>query len=204
LDECRGAGYASDGTSGSGAAHPSIEAFGLPGGSSIAPLVHVAPGRRLQLPYPDGVKKAVLVYGICGGLLIACLKLVEYRFLVVAHSIEIYGGVVALVFAALGIRLGLTLTKTREVVVVREVPVPIPAPGPFSRNDTKVSELGLTPRELEILQQIASGLSTRQIAERLFVSENTVKTHSSRLYEKLGVNRRTQAAHVARTLGLIP
>jgi two-component system, NarL family, response regulator LiaR len=147
------------------------------------------------------VKKAVLLYGVCGGLLIASLRLIEYRFLVVEHSVEIYGGLIAAVFAVVGIRLGLTLTKTKEVVVVREVPVP---EKPFVRDDAKASELGITPRELEILQHIASGLSTRQMAEALFVSENTVKTHATRLFDKLNVNRRTQAVHVARTLGLIP
>jgi two-component system, NarL family, response regulator LiaR len=153
------------------------------------------------LPYPLGVKKAVLLYGACGGLLIVALRLVEYRFLVVEHSIEIYGGLIALVFAAVGIRLGLTLTRTKEVVVVREVPVPDRR---FVRNDAKAAELGITPRELEILQHIASGMSTREMAGALFVSENTVKTHATRLFDKLNVNRRTQAVHVARSLGLIP
>jgi NarL family two-component system response regulator LiaR len=71
------------------------------------------------------VKKTVLVYGILGGLMIAALKLVEYRFLVLEHSLEIYGGIVALLFSSLGIWLGLKLTRTRETVVVREVPVPV-------------------------------------------------------------------------------
>jgi DNA-binding CsgD family transcriptional regulator len=147
------------------------------------------------------VKKVILLYGIGGGFLIAALKFIEYRFLVIEHSLELYGGAIALVFAAVGIRLGLTLTRTKEVVVTREVPVPAVA---FVRNTAKVEELGITPRELEILQQIAAGLSTREIAAALFVSENTVKTHASRLFDKLGVNRRTQAVHVGKQLGLIP
>jgi DNA-binding CsgD family transcriptional regulator len=148
------------------------------------------------------VKRIVLLYGVCGGALIALLRLVEYRFLVVEHSLEIYGGVIALVFAAVGIRLGLTLTKSKEVVVLREVPVA--ATEPFVRNDAKATELGITPRELEILEHIAKGLSTREIAAALFVSENTVKTHASRLFDKLSVNRRTQAVHVGKRFGLIP
>jgi two-component system, NarL family, response regulator LiaR len=148
------------------------------------------------------VKKAVLVYGLSGGLLIAALRFAEYRFLVVEHSIEIYGGLIALLFASVGIWIGLTHTRKREVVVVREVPVP--AGGPFVRDDAKVSELGVTPRELQILEHIAAGMSTREIAAALFVSENTVKTHASRLFDKLGVNRRTQAVQVAKRLGLIP
>ena len=144
--------------------------------------------------------KVIALYGLCGGLLIAALKVVEYRFLVVEHSLEIYGGVIALVFAGVGIRLGLMLTKTNEVIVS----VPVPANQPFVLNDEKVAELGITPRELEILQHIAGGSSTREIAEALFVSENTVKTHASRLFDKLGVRRRTQAVHVAKEFRLIP
>ncbi len=147
------------------------------------------------------MKKAVLLYGLCGGLLIAALKIVEYRFLVVEHSIEMYGGLVALLFAGVGIWIGLTVTRKPEVVF-RDVPVP--SGFPFVRDDAKVSELGITPRELEILEHIAEGMSTREIAGALFVSENTVKTHASRLFEKLNVNRRTQAVQVAKGLGLIP
>ena len=133
-------------------------------------------------------------------MLIVVLKLVEYRFLVIEHSLEIYGGLVALVFAALGIWLGLKLTKTE--VVVREVPVPVA--GPFTRNNAQVEKLGITPRELEILEAMASGLSNREIAERLFVSENTVKTHAGRLFDKLSAKRRTQAVQHAKDAGLIP
>ena len=148
------------------------------------------------------MKKAVLVYGLAGGLLIAALRLVEYRFLVVEHSIEIYGAIIAALFAGVGIWLGLTLTKTKEVVVVKEVSVR--TAGPFAVNTTQVETLGITPRELEILGLISRGLSTREIAEALFVSENTVKTHSSRLFDKLSVNRRTKAVQVGKELGLIP
>ena len=152
------------------------------------------------------VKKTILLYGLLGGVLIAVLKLVEYRYLVLEHAIEIYGGLVALIFASLGIWLGLTLTKTKEVVLVKEVPVPVPvrAPVPFVANAERQAQLGITPRELEILGQIAAGLSTREIAEKLFVSENTVKTHSSRLFDKLNAKRRTQAVQVAQEAGLIP
>jgi NarL family two-component system response regulator LiaR len=147
------------------------------------------------------VVKAVTIFGVAGGVLIAVLKFVEYRFLVVEHSLEIYGGLVAAIFAAVGIWLGLTLTRTREVVVVKEVPAADPS---FEVDAAKVRELGITPRELEILQLIARGLSTREIAGALFVSENTVKTHASRLFDKLGVNRRIKAVETARALRLIP
>jgi DNA-binding CsgD family transcriptional regulator len=148
------------------------------------------------------MKKHILIYGLCGGMLIVLLRLVEYRFLVVEHSIEIYGGVIALLFASLGIWLGLKLTKTKETVVVREVL--LPAPLSFTLNETRLRELGITRRELEILELIASGLSNREIAAKLFVSENTVKTHSSRLFDKLSAKRRTQAVQLGKELGLIP
>ena len=119
------------------------------------------------------VKKYILIYGLCGGILIALLKVVEYRFLVVEHSIEIYGGLIALIFASLGIWLGLKLTRKKEVVVVKEVPVP--APELFALNEERLREFAITKRELEILELIAKGMSNREIAEKLFVSENTVK-----------------------------
>ena len=156
------------------------------------------------------MKKTVLVYGILGGLLIAALRMIEYRFLVLEHSLEIYGGIVALLFASLGIWLGLKLTGTRETVVVREVPVRVEVPvpvevrAPFVRNQARAAQLGITPRELEILEAIAAGLSNREIAERLFVSENTVKTHTARLFDKLSARRRTQAVQRAKEAGLIP
>ena len=146
------------------------------------------------------VKKTVLLYGILGGVLIATLKLIEYRFLVLEHSPEIYGGIVATLFVTLGIWLGLKLTRTK--VVVKEVPVP--ANGPFERNETRLNQLGITPRELEILEAMAGGLSNREIPEKLFVSENSVKTHTGRLFDKLAASRRTQAVQKAKEAGLIP
>ena len=148
------------------------------------------------------MRRTILVYGLIGGAVIAALKLAEYRFLVVEHSLEIYGGLVALVFATLGIWLGLKLTRTTERIVVREVPVPTEAP--FVVRTESVERLGVTPREMEILQLIAAGLSNREIAERLFVSENTVKTHAANLFEKLQAKRRTQAVQAAKVAGLLP
>ena len=143
-----------------------------------------------------------LIYGLCGGVLIFVLKLIEFRFLVVQHSIEIYGGLVALLFAALGIWLGLKITKKKEVLIVREVPVP--ATQTFALNEQRLKDLGITRRELEILELIAQGMSNREIADKLFVSENTVKTHSSRLFDKLSARRRTQAVQIGKEMGLIP
>jgi DNA-binding CsgD family transcriptional regulator len=144
----------------------------------------------------------ILIYGLSGGVLIVGLKLIEFRFLVVEHSIEIYSGLIAAFFAGIGIWLGLKLTKKKEVVVVREVPVL--ATEPFSLNEERQKDLGITKRELEILELIAQGLSNREIAEKLFVSENTIKTHSSRLFDKLNAKRRTQAVQIGKEMGLIP
>jgi DNA-binding CsgD family transcriptional regulator len=148
------------------------------------------------------MKKHILIYGLVGGVMITALKLMEYRFLVIERSIEIYAAMIAAVFAVLGIWLGLKLTKPKEKLVVREVPVP--AGAPFVLNESKLTELGVTPRELEILGLIAQGLSNREIAEKLFVSENTVKTHSSRLFDKLSAKRRTQAVQIGKEFGLLP
>ena len=149
------------------------------------------------------MRKTILIYGLLGGVLIAGLKLIEYRYLVVEHSIEVYGGLVALLFSGLGIWLGLRITGRRDRVVVREVPVAASA-GPFVPDAARLEQLGITPRELDILEAMAAGLSNREIAERLFVSENTVKTHAGRLFDKLAARRRTQAVQLAKDAGLIP
>ena len=143
-----------------------------------------------------------LIYGVFGGVLIVVLKLIQFRFLIVEHSVEIYSGLIALLFAGLGIWLGLKLTRKKEVLVVKEVPVPVQQP--FALNEDKLKDLGITKRELEILELIAQGMSNREIAEKLFVSENTVKTHSSRLFDKLSAKRRTQAVQIGKEIGLIP
>jgi DNA-binding CsgD family transcriptional regulator len=154
--------------------------------------------------------KRVLLYGAAGGVLIALLKYVEYQHFIRVYPTEVYGGIVAVIFTVVGIYVGLRLTRPKEVavevpvevVVVREVRIREGAP--FALNVEKLKELGITQREHEILGLIAEGLSNREIGERLFVSENTVKTHSSRLFDKLSVNRRVQAVQKGKDLGLIP
>jgi ATP/maltotriose-dependent transcriptional regulator MalT len=134
-------------------------------------------------------------------VLIALLKYIEYNHFIRVYPSEVYGGLLAIIFTAIGIYAGLRLKKQKEVVVVKEV---VREREPFALNVDKLKELGLTQREHEILGLIAEGLSNREIGERLFVSENTVKTHSSRIFEKIGVNRRVQAVQKAKELGLIP
>ena len=144
----------------------------------------------------------IILFGLAGGIFITLLKWTEYRYLVMEHSIEIYGGLTAATFAAFGIWLGLRLT--RKQIVLKEVQVQVPAGQPFAVNSRKQEELEITPRELEILELIAKGMSNREIAEKLFVSENTVKTHSSRVFDKLGAKRRTQAVQLGKEFGLLP
>ena len=151
---------------------------------------------------PLSITRPILVFGLVGGALTLLLKSAEYRFLVIEHSVQLYGGLVAIVFVVFGIWLGLTLTKKPETIVIKEV---IPAAAvEFTRNAAGVQAAGLTSRELQILELIASGLSNKEIAERIFVSENTVKTHSRRLFEKLNARRRTQAVQAGKELGILP
>jgi NarL family two-component system response regulator LiaR len=158
------------------------------------------------------MKRHVLIFGLVGGLLIATLQYTEYRFVIIEHSVELYSALVAILFAAFGIWLGLRITRSRdtihetirETVVVKEVPVPAEAPAPFTPSTARQQALGITARELEILTLVARGLSNREIATQLFVSENTVKTHCARAFDKLGAARRTQAVQRGKELGLLP
>jgi DNA-binding CsgD family transcriptional regulator len=165
------------------------------------------------------MKRHVLIFGVVGGLLIAILQYTEYRFVIIEHSVELYSALVAILFAAFGIWLGLRITRRREIiretVVVKEVLVPADAPAPFTpsrapfapntaRQQIQQKTLGITARELEILALVARGLSNREIATQLFVSENTVKTHCARAFDKLGAARRTQAVQRGKELGLLP
>jgi NarL family two-component system response regulator LiaR len=158
------------------------------------------------------MKRHVLIFGLVGGLLIAILQYTEYRFVIIEHSVELYSALVAILFAAFGIWLGLRITRRRETiretVVVKEVLVPAGAPALFARNtahqQAQQQALGITARELEILGLVARGFSNREIATQLFVSENTVKTHCARAFDKLGAARRTQAVQRGKELGLLP
>ena len=154
------------------------------------------------------MKRHVLIFGVVGGLLIATLQYTQYRFVIIEHSVELYSALVAILFATFGIWLGLRITRNRETiretVVVREVLVPAEALAPFAPDTARQQTLGITARELEILALVARGFSNREIATQLFVSENTVKTHCARAFDKLGAARRTQAVLRGKELGLLP
>ena len=162
------------------------------------------------MPRSPVVKRHVLIFGLVGGLLIATLQYTEYRFVVIEHSVELYGAFVAMLFATFGIWIGLRITRRREAsretleVTELNARAPAPAPEPFAPDASRQQALGITSRELEVLTLIARGLSNREIAARLFVSENTVKTHCARAFGKLGAARRTQAVQRGKELGLLP
>ena len=157
------------------------------------------------------MKRHVIICGLVGGVLITLLKWTEYRFLVIEHRVVIYGALIAAIFSVLGIWLGIRLTGGRQRTLDREISTPAPEkPANFAEtaqfvpNDNKREDLGITRRELEILGLVAQGMSNREIAGKLYVSENTVKTHCSRAFDKLGAKRRTQAVQLGKELGLIP
>jgi NarL family two-component system response regulator LiaR len=153
------------------------------------------------------MKRHVLIFGLVGGLLITLLQFADYRFLVIEHSTQIWGAFIAATFAVFGIWLGIKLNARRHTIEIREVKVQQivqPVAEPFIPNDRQREALGITPREFEILELIAQGMSNREIAGKLFVSENTVKTHLSRVFDKLGAKRRTQAVQLGKEFGLLP
>jgi two-component system, NarL family, response regulator LiaR len=152
-----------------------------------------------------GMRKQVLIFGLVGGVLVTLLQWTEFHFVVLEHSVAIYGVLIAILFAGAGIWLGARLLAPRERIVDRIVEIVVPAaPTPFAADDTARERLGITRRELEILELVARGLSNREIGETLFVSENTVKTHCSRAFDKLGARRRTEAVQRSKELGLLP
>lgn len=148
--------------------------------------------------------KAVLLYGTCLALLLFLLKWLELRFIILDHAFEVYVGAIAILFTALGIWLALKLIKPRIKTVVVEKEIFINNSNGFVLNEKEAVRLGLSKRELEVLHLMAEGLSNAEIAARLFVSLSTVKTHTSRLFEKMDVKRRTQAVEQAKRTGLVP
>ena len=140
------------------------------------------------------MKKTILLYGLAMAVLIFVLQYLEYRLLVQDLSTEIYVGIVAVMFTLLGIWAGLRLTRKNVVVV-----------GPaFIFDENELHRLGISKREHEVLELIAQGLSNQEIADKLFVSLNTIKTHTSNFFLKLNVSRRTQAIQKAKEFRLIP
>ncbi len=148
--------------------------------------------------------RQTILYGVALALLLFLLRWLEFRFIILEHSFEIYAGAIAVLFTVLGIWLALQLNKPKVLTKIVEKEIYIPTPANFVLNENALAKLGLSTRELEVLQLMAAGKSNQEIADNLFVSVNTIKTHSSRLFEKMEVKRRTQAIELGKKLSIIP
>ena len=141
----------------------------------------------------------LVLYGISMALLLFLLKWLELRFVIIDHALEVYIGAIAVIFTGLGIWLAMKIVKPKVTVVEKEVYLN----APFSINQKELELLNLSKRELEVLQLMSEGLSNKEIADRLFVSLSTIKTHSNNLFDKMNVERRTQAIDKGKRLGII-
>ena len=148
--------------------------------------------------------KELLAYAFSMAVLLLLLNWFKYRFMVLQNQTEIYIGIIALFFTLLGIWVSKKLVKTEVKTVVVEKEIIISKNLHFNLNQTELDARKISKRELEVLELMAEGLSNQEIASRLFVSLNTIKTHSSNLFEKLEVKRRTQAVEMGKKLQLIP
>jgi DNA-binding CsgD family transcriptional regulator len=148
--------------------------------------------------------KTILIYGISLALLIVFLKLIEYELIILNNSFQFYAGSIALLFTLLGIWLATKLIKPKTKIEVVEKKVFINQVQPFVINEDTLAKTEISAREMEVLQLMAKGFSNQEIANTLFVSVSTIKTHISNLFFKLEASRRTQAVEKAKNLGLIP
>jgi DNA-binding CsgD family transcriptional regulator len=144
--------------------------------------------------------KHIFLYGAALALLLLLLNWLEWKFIVMDRAIELYSGALAIVFTGLGIWLAIKLARPRWKTVIVEKEVYVKS---GTINEKELTRLGLSARELEVLRLMAEGLSNQEIAARLFVSLNTIKTHSTNIFEKLDVRRRTQAVDKAKKLNII-
>jgi len=148
--------------------------------------------------------KQSLLYGTSLALLLVLLKWLEFKLIIVDHAFELYVGAIALFFTALGIWLALKLTKPKVEMLVIEKEVYKAPSIEFVPNQVEIAKLNLSAREMDVLTLMAQGLSNKEIAERLYISLNTIKTHSAKIFEKMEVKRRTQAVEMAQRLGILP
>ncbi|MGN6214940.1 response regulator transcription factor [Parafilimonas sp.] len=148
--------------------------------------------------------KTILIYGFSLALLIVFLKLIEYKLIILNNSFQFYAGSIALLFTLLGIWLATKLIKPKTKIEIVEKKVFINQVQPFVINEDALAKTEISARELEVLKLMAKGFSNQEIANTLFVSVSTIKTHISNLFFKLEASRRTQAVEKAKNLGLIP
>lgn len=148
--------------------------------------------------------RSILLYAAVFGVSLFVLRWLELRLLIMRHGYEAYAGAIALFFTLLGIWLAMRLARPKVETQIVEKEVYLKPASTFVVNEAEILRLGLSRREMDVLQLMAQGLSNDEIAERLFVSLNTIKTHAARLFEKLEVKRRTQAVEKAKRLEIIP
>lgn len=141
------------------------------------------------------MKRTIIIYGLALAALVSLLKFLEYRLFVRDLSNEFYIGIIATMFTVLGIWVGWKLTRKKPIIITNPN---------FQFDEARLEKLGISKREYEVLELMAKGHSNQEIADKLFVSLNTVKTHSSNLFLKLEAKRRTQAIQRAKELELIP
>ena len=153
--------------------------------------------------------RQIAIYGLSLAALVLLLRWMEYKFILISYSLEIYITLIALLFTGLGTWLALKLVKPKtetrieRVIIEKEVYRNGTSKEEFVLNEDEKQKRGLSNREMEVLKLMAEGYSNQEIAEKLFVSLHTIKTHSSKVFEKLDVKRRTQAVEKAKRLQLI-
>ncbi len=153
-------------------------------------------------------RKEIIVYGISMAIFLLMIKWLEAHFIVFNYRLDLFISAIAILFTVLGIWLALKLVKPKpdsyrvETRIV-EKEVYIKTSDPKEINRKEIEKLGISKRELDVLNLMAMGLSNEEIAKELFVSLNTVKTHSSNIFTKLDVKRRTQATEKAKRLNII-
>lgn len=148
--------------------------------------------------------KWIIIYSASLAFLLVLLQLLQFRFLVLNHALDLYIGAIALLFTGLGIWLALKFAKPKTQTIIVEKEIFIKPEAGFTRNEAELDRLSISKRELEVLELMAKGMSNQEIAAQLFVSLNTIKTHSGKVFEKLEVKRRTQAVDKAKRLSIIP
>lgn len=156
------------------------------------------------LKYLFQKSRHILLYGALMAILIFTLKWLQWKYLISDNSLDIYIGLIALIFTSLGIWLATQLTKPKVQTVIVQKEVYLPTAENFTINETELKKLNLTSREYEVLQFLSKGNSNAEIAKNLFLSLSTVKTHVSNLLVKMDVKNRTQALEKAKRLKIIP
>jgi DNA-binding CsgD family transcriptional regulator len=153
---------------------------------------------KMQKPYQE-----FITYIIVMMVLLLVLWWMEFQFMVMQKNYEIYLAFLAVFFLAFGVWLSGKMVKPKVKTIIVEKQIPVPETE-FVLNQKALEQRNISKRELEVLTLMAQGMSNQEIAETLFVSLNTVKTHSAKLFEKLEVKRRTQAVDTAKKLQLLP